>query len=79
MSSSLDRVVSQLPVSEWQRQIGLQDEHLCVERTLFFLEIEEQQCAATASIMIDGSCLGVVLLVLREEVLRRTRFVFPFN
>ena len=57
-------VISRFPVVEWQRQLGLQEEYMCVERALFLLE---------SSLTLSHS---LCVMVLRGEVLRQTQFVF---
>ena len=46
---SFPEVISHLPVCEWQRQLGLQDEYLNVERTFF----SSFTCALKYSYFLD--------------------------
>ena len=56
-------------VSEWQRQLGLNEEHLYVNHALSVLLLSE--------VFEEDDCRwALFVLVLREEVLRRTRFTF---
>ena len=70
------RAISFIPVLEWQKQLGLQDEYLTVERTLVILESEElHHQESPILITTDSLCV----LVLRGEILRRTRFLFQLS
>ena len=85
---SFTAAISLLPVVEWQRQLGLQDEYLCVERAVIILqhqrdelELQEQQQQQLheSPILIATSHEPLCVLVLRGEVLRRTRFLFQLS
>ena len=81
---SFAAAISLIPVVEWQRQLGLQDEYLCVERTLILLaqqkdEQELQEQHQESPILINTTNESLCVLVLRAEVLRRTRFLFQLS
>ena len=63
-SPKLRRQITRIPLIDWQRQLGLQDEHLCVERAL---------C------VFDDALDSLALLVLQHVVLRQTRFLFQLS
>ena len=65
--------ISSLPVVEWQRQLGLQDEYLYVERTVLILDQQQYQQQQQATTTNSES---LCVLVLREEVLRRPQFLY---
>ena len=59
--------ISQLSVSEWQRQLGLQNEFLFVEGVVSVFS------------MMDGEADALAHLVLQGEVLRATRYLFEMS
>ena len=64
--------ISQLPVVEWQRQLGLQDEYLSVERTLLVLAQQDSPIA-------HANPPSLCVLVLSEDVRRQTRLHFQMS
>ena len=68
--AAFNQAISQLPIEEWRRQIWLQDEYLCVERACSTLEFDEDE---------EGKDESLCVLVVREVVLRHTRFIFQMN
>ena len=47
-------VISQLPIVEWQRQIGLQEEYMCVERVISVLLAESKYNLRPHKVERDG-------------------------
>ena len=76
------RAISAIPVVEWQRQLGLQEEYLSVDRVLAMvvhLSPTHPHIQQEGDQDEDDLSPPLCVLVLREEMLRQTRLLFQLS